>query len=258
MTSTYYFPFGQPLKKVEQKDKTPKKAIVLGAYASAVHARWIGADGKQKVTALAVASEPEIFWRGENAAEIIRQIQVPPEMGRLEAPTNKRFNGPSGVVLDELFLKPLGLNRANSWLCDLLPESRVNPAQREAINKQYKPLAAVHGLPEATIPDFVQSLIGSEARTNQILEELEESKADTIILLGDYPIKYFLKKVSNLPYNKLSDFPEYGTPVQGIIRSKDYSIYALCHPRQAGRLGMSNKGWFDKHQQWMINVKPVQ
>lgn len=39
MTQEFYFPFGQQLKKVEQKDKTPKEAFVLGVYASAVHAR---------------------------------------------------------------------------------------------------------------------------------------------------------------------------------------------------------------------------
>ena len=35
------FPFGQPLKPVQQLNRSPKKAFVLGVYASAVHARWI-------------------------------------------------------------------------------------------------------------------------------------------------------------------------------------------------------------------------
>jgi hypothetical protein len=55
MTKKYYFPFGQELRKVEQKDKNSKKAFVLGVYASAVHARWIDENGRQKVAALAVA-----------------------------------------------------------------------------------------------------------------------------------------------------------------------------------------------------------
>lgn len=45
------FPFGEPLKKVQQQDRSPKKVFVLGVYASAVHARWIDKDGKQKVAA---------------------------------------------------------------------------------------------------------------------------------------------------------------------------------------------------------------
>jgi uncharacterized protein YwlG (UPF0340 family) len=51
------FPFASQLQKVEQQDKSPKKVFVLGVYASAVHAKWIGTDGKVKVNDLAVASE---------------------------------------------------------------------------------------------------------------------------------------------------------------------------------------------------------
>jgi hypothetical protein len=65
------FPFGQPLKLVKQQDRSPKKVFVLGVYASAIHAKWFSPDGKLLCIALAVASEPEIFWNGGNAAEII-------------------------------------------------------------------------------------------------------------------------------------------------------------------------------------------
>ncbi len=68
------FPFGQPIRKIEQKDQSPKRVFVLGVYASAVHARWSDKNGKQKVSALAVASEPEIFWPGDNAKKIIELI----------------------------------------------------------------------------------------------------------------------------------------------------------------------------------------
>ena len=94
----YTFPFGKQLTKVEQKDKTPKKAFVLGVYASAVHAKWIDKNGKQKVLALAIASEPEIFWTGSNAEQIIASINIPSELGKLTT-TNKNLNGPSGRVI---------------------------------------------------------------------------------------------------------------------------------------------------------------
>src|SRR5687767_9922054 len=116
------FPFGQPLHPVEQTDRTPKRVFVLGVYASAVHARWIGADGREIVKALAVASEPYIFWRGDGAGDIIRQIEVPPAVGRL-LPADAQFNGPSGIALDEHILRPLGLERSDAWLCDLVPHS---------------------------------------------------------------------------------------------------------------------------------------
>lgn len=60
----YNFAFGQPLVSVEQKDRSPKGIFILGVYASAVHAKWRDKKGKVLVNALAVASEPYIFWRG--------------------------------------------------------------------------------------------------------------------------------------------------------------------------------------------------
>ncbi len=126
------FPFGQPVRIVEQADRTPKDVFVLGVYSSAVHARWRDARGKQVVAALAVASEPVIFWRGEGAAEIIDRIDVPKEVGRLE-PAASNLNGPSGRALDELYLGPLGITREHAWLCDLVPSSGKNPGQAKAI-----------------------------------------------------------------------------------------------------------------------------
>ena len=52
------FPFGEEVRKVEQKDRSPKQVFILGVYASAVHARWVNVNGKTVVRALAVASEP--------------------------------------------------------------------------------------------------------------------------------------------------------------------------------------------------------
>src|SRR5690606_25135762 len=98
------YPFGQPLRAVVQADRSPKRVFVLGVYASAVHARWVGPEGRELVRALAVASEPAIFWDGAGAAEIVAGIDVPREVGRLEA-ASSMANGPSArraAVLAEL------------------------------------------------------------------------------------------------------------------------------------------------------------
>ena len=76
---TYHFPFGQEVKVLKQTDTTPKKVFVLGVYASAVHAKW-SLEDKVVVNALAVASEPYIFWRGEGAEE--RKRARPPDPAR--------------------------------------------------------------------------------------------------------------------------------------------------------------------------------
>lgn len=255
MSEVFYFPFGEILKKVEQKDKSPKKVFVLGVYASAVHARWLDKDGKEKVKALAVASEPEIFWRGENAGEIISQIHIPPDLGSLTEPVNKDLNGPSGKTLDEKFLHPLGFSRKDTWLCDLLPESRVNPKQRSAINKHYtEEIIEKYKLNHTNIKDFSKKEINSEQRRIEILKELEQSKADILVLLGDEPIYWFLRYFAN-NFKKLADFgkapTQYGNPHEININTRNYSVISLCHPRNAGRLGTSSKDWGELHDNWI-------
>lgn len=254
MAASYYFPFGQELKKVEQKDRSPKKAFVLGVYASAVHARWVDKDGNQVVSALAVASEPEIFWRGDNAETIISAIRIPEELGTLIVPKDSRLNGPSGRALDEKFLKPLGLKRDDVWLCDLLPYSRVNGNQKKAIDDHYKQdLIRKYKLTPATIPLFDKKELNSASRRAEILHELEDSQAETLILLGDLPIYWFLRYFEKR-YSRLSQFgntPDtYGdthpTRINGIL----YSVIPLCHPRQADRLGSSSSKWGKLHDLW--------
>lgn len=253
----YTFPFGQKLKRVEQSDKSPKKAFVLGVYASAVHARWVGKDGKQKVSALAIASEPCIFWNGDKkeATSVISSVIIPEELGRLEVPANKELNGPSGRLIDSDYLKPLNLDRSSVWFCDLLPESRVNDNQLKAIETHYtKELIREYNLPPATIPKFSKTDLSKEGRIAEILQELVMSRAETLILLGDLPIQYFLGTFHK-NYQRLSDFAKdensYGLPHEMTIEGKVYEIIPLCHPRQAGRLGYANGHWQEWHKRWM-------
>jgi len=250
-----YFPFGEPLKRVQQIERSPKRAFVLGVYASAVHARWVDAAGKQKIAALAVASEPEIFWRGDNADQLISEIKIPDQLGSLIVPKGDRFNGPSGKILDERFLTPLKLDRSITWLCDLIPESRVNERQKRALEKYYtKDIINRFNLMPASIPEFKITDLDSPQRRSEILEELLESQADTLILLGDLPIKWFLR-YHDKKYSRLSDLGtdsiSYGKGREVKIGEKYYNVIALCHPRQAGRLGRSSNDWGDLHDTWV-------
>ena len=74
----YKYPFGEIVQPLVQKDRTAKQVFVLGVYASAVHARWKKGN-KIVCQALAVASEPRIFWDGnpDEAKEIISKIHIP-------------------------------------------------------------------------------------------------------------------------------------------------------------------------------------
>ncbi len=251
MTSIGIFPFGQPVREIIQTDRTPKRVFVLGVYASAVHAHWVGTNHKTIVKALAVASEPYIFWRGEDEKSIILQITVPRLLGKL-IPPDKRFNGPSGVALDDLILKPLGLSRADTWLCDLVPHSCVNPSQTKAIERAYFPVAKTHGLPMATVPPVPSSLT-NEKRRKEILDEIIESESRILILLGDMPIKWFLSYFENR-WKKLSEFgmdsQSYGRLHDAGIGGKEIKVLPLAHPRQIAKLGRSSAVWLNVHQAW--------
>ncbi len=247
----YYYPFGEELKPVVQQDRTPKKVFVLGVYASAVHARWKNGS-KVICNALAVASEPRIFWDGnpEEAKEIISRIKIPKELGTLE-PADSRFNGPSAKVLDEHILAPLGFTRKDAWLCDLLPETRLNDGQVNAL-KRYEIVREKYGLKEVTIPKRPYNFCDKE-RCKEIIAELEESKADMLVLLGDIPIKQFLNTVADVEYKSLKEYKErydYGSPSEAVINGKTYKILPLAHPRQIGALGSHSNDWYRFHQEW--------
>jgi uracil-DNA glycosylase len=255
----YVFPFGAKLQKVEQTDRSTKSHFILGVYASAVHAKWIDVSGKVKVKALAVASEPYIFWRGDGVEEVIERLNknVPEEVGRLETTQNK-FNGPSGDALDEKYLKPLKLTREDCWLSDIIPFSRLNPNQQKAIEREYSPLTKKYNLPECTIPYFSKAELNDATRCQEILTELKLSKADTIILLGDEPIKHFLKFYCENKYRRLTDFgdspSDYGRKIQIGIDRKKYTVIPLAHPRQVNKLGKSSMKWFERHETWINQI----
>jgi uracil-DNA glycosylase len=247
----YIFPFGQRLNKVEQLDRTPKKIFVLGVYASAVHAKWIGVDGKHKVNALAVASEPYIFWRGDRTEDIIANIKIPKELGTL-VPARDDLNGPSGNALDNFYLHPLGLNRIDAWLCDMVPHACLNPRQNAAIIREYIPLMEEFDLPKVTLPNAPKNFKNFR-RVQQIIEEINLSQPKVIITLGNDPIDWFLKRFTGIgQLSQMGTTPDsYGRLHPCEIAGKSLYWLPLCHPRQAARLGGFNDSWYQLHQSWL-------
>jgi uracil-DNA glycosylase len=256
MSTIGTFPFGQPIKKVEQEDRTPKKVFVLGVYASAVHAKWIGPGGKQLISAVGVASEPEIFWRGDWAEKIIAAIDIPNGVGRF-VPASKTLNGPSGVSLDKFFLEPLRIGREDVWLCDLLPYSCMNDEQAKALKREYLPRAKQFGLPEynwGPVPD----ILADEDRRNQIKCEIAEAQPDVLITLGDDPLKWFAKYYGAMDHLEGygSEKEEYGRLHPLIIDGRQINLLPLAHPRQAGRLGLHSPKWAALHDTWREQHAP--
>ena len=244
------FPFGMPITPVRQADTRPKPVFVLGVYASAVHARWVGDDGKTIVNALAVASEPEIFWRGNDAGALIERVPIPAGAGRLVA-ANKTLNGPSGVALDSMFLEPLGTTRGDAWLCDLLPESRCNPKQRAAIERAYDSRRERLGLPTYDFPP-VPSVLASATRRREIEDEILAASPEILVTLGDQPLRWFAQYYgSRSALGLYGETPEtYGRLHDLEVAGKALKLLPLVHPRQAGRLGSHSAIWSELHVHW--------
>ena len=256
MNMKYYFPFGEPVHPLVQEDRSPKKVFVLGVYASAVHARW-KKDGKVVCPALAVASEPRIFWDGnpQEASEIIGRIHIPEELGTLE-PAGSHLNGPSAKVLDDHILAPLGWVREDAWLCDLLPETRLNPGQLRVIEKEYNPKISQYGLNAVTVPKR-PTLFCDKSRSEEIVSELEESQAKLLILLGDIPIRQFINRVADVKFKTLQEYVVlhgYGKCSPVVIHGKEYRLLPLAHPRQIGALGAHSEKWYRLHEEWENNL----
>ena len=250
------FPFGLPIERVLQSDRNAKRVFVLGVYASAVHARLMNSNGKQVVRALAVASEPYIFWKGEGADGVISKIRIPKEAGRLVS-AGCHLNGPSGRSIDESYLNPLGLAREDAWLCDIVPYSCMNPGQAKAVKNHYGPLVEKFGLPPVKW-SRVPTKLADDARRAEIAAELRQSDAEVVITLGDQPLRWFTST-----YGSKERLSTHGTSaetygrLQAIeIEGRSKLLLPLVHPRQAARLGGHDRDWANLHSGWARDVAP--
>ena len=250
------FPFGGPIRRVTQADHSPKRVFVLGVYASAVHAHWCNPQGKQVVKALAVASEPYIFWRGEGAEEILSNIDVPSAVGYLK-PAQHDLNGPSGRSIDEDYLKAMGMLRADVWLCDLVPHSCMNPGQAKAVEREYEPLVEKFTLPPVQWPAVPRKLANA-ARRQEIAEELRSSAAEVVITLGDLPLKWFTSAYGS--ERSLRAYGEtqrtYGRLHDLAFNGKKLKLLPLVHPRQAAGLSGHSAKWNNLHKDWKRDIAP--
>ena len=123
-----------------------------------------------------------------------------------------------------------------------------------AIERAYSPLTKEYKLPEHTVPP-VPSKLADDKRRMEIRNELLKSKANTLILLGDQPIKWFLNHYDKR-WKKLSDFgleKHYGKLWPTQIDGKAISVLPLAHPRQIAKLGHSSTKWYNFHQEWLNN-----
>jgi hypothetical protein len=133
-----------------------------------------------------------------------------------------------------------------------LPETRLNPSQAKAIRERYDPIREKYGLNEVTIPKR-PNIFCDEKRAAEITEELLESEAGLLVLLGDIPIAQYLNRVACMEYKSLTEYVDkygYGTRTEVEIAGRKIEVLPLTHPRQIGALGSHSEKWNRFHKEW--------
>jgi uracil-DNA glycosylase len=108
-------------------------------------------------------------------------------------------------------------------------------------------------VPDVTIPQVPGTFADNE-RIEALVEELRISNAEYLVTLGDDPLREFVSKFDNrfTRLVALGQTPEaYGREYAITIGGKSVKLIPLVHPRQAGRLGSSSKGWGELHDAWV-------
>lgn len=98
MSDVLRFPFGAPVKPCGTQTPPVAEAFILGAYPSALHVGWTMPSG-QKVFAIAVDNEPEVFWDGRGEDCYFEQWKVKVGFDSSWGMFTPRANGPSGKWL---------------------------------------------------------------------------------------------------------------------------------------------------------------
>ncbi len=117
---------------------------------------------------------------------------------------------------------------------------------------------ASHGLPRATTEPPPTEFADDDRRA-EIRAELVESEAEVLVLLGDQPIRWFLRAFEPR-WSRLSDFGS-GAEHYGRLHDIDLDghrvkVLPVAHPRQAGALGTHSGDWRAAHERWVHGVAP--
>lgn len=120
------------------------------------------------------------------------------------------------------------------------------------ITERYNPLIEPYGLNEVTAPAR-PSTFCDDVRAAQISDELKNSKAGLLVLLGDIPIAQYLTRVADVPHSTLQEYCDlygYGMKSEVTIGGQRMQVLPLAHPRQIGALGAHSRRWHDAHVEW--------
>lgn len=247
------FPFGAPLLPRPPSRREPSELMVIGAYPSALHVRWDPppSSGLNRIQALAVDNEPNVFWTGDGEQDLIAEwasARFKPEWGTI-APAG-RFNGSSGRWVTESVLPAFDVDPSGVWFTDCLDTYRTSTRQAVRIADTYAPFAAAEGLPQAVLPEHpTEGRIIAEATADHVerlREELTECSPTVVVTLGRAAANVFtaVAEVEGEEENPLSQ-DNYGQTLLIEWRGRAIQWVPLIHPGAPAQWKAIHAHWFD-------------
>ncbi len=150
----YTFPFGKIVKPQNPAIDGQRDFFILGAYPSALHVKWLPPTPYKQIRAIAVDNEPSIFWDGTDQNKIheswLRSIPWQNNWGEIE-PAG-RFNGSSGVWVNDKVLSPLRLQRNDVWFLDCLDIYHCSKGLSKRLDDTYLPFAEKYKIEKSNLP----------------------------------------------------------------------------------------------------------
>ncbi len=244
--------FGRPVIASKPRADGPRDVFVLGAYPSALHVRWQVPGRARAVQAVAVDSEPEPFWTGDDEDSQIerwlREISFHPSWGHV-APCG-RLNGSSGAWVDEMILRPLGIDRSSAWITDCVDtyfesaDAAARLAEPEIVNAMM-----ANGIPapshraHPSENEIVREAIG--VHSNRLRAELVAARPRIVVTLGNAALRVLaaLGGGGQVPRKLTPVSGLYGKPLGGRIEGLRFEWLPLAHPASPALYQRAHREW---------------
>jgi uracil-DNA glycosylase len=243
-------PFGTDSSPRPASADGPRPMFVIGAYPSALHARWIppeDADLRQ-VKALPVADEPTPFWNGDDASARVKAWidghDFDPATHGSFFPAPK-FNGTSGQWVDTNVLDALDCTRADTWITDCLDTYRLSSGARKALTETYDSARARYGWPAWNLrPHPSDDEVVQESASwhrDRLRAELAACRPELIVSLGNAALRVMGALLSAGP--ERLEVTGYGRRLSVGLGGRAVEWLPLAHPTAPQRYQEAHRDW---------------
>ena len=251
----FTFPFGEMLLPQDPKIISQREVLILGAYPSSFHIRWKPPAPFMGIKAIAVDNEPSVFWDGSDEQDIFNawldNISWQSDWG--DASPAGKYNGSSGVWINNNLLAPLGISRENVWFTDCLDIYYCSNGLKKRIQDTYNPFAKQFKLPLAKLPPHPGEnkivRLAMKHHEERIKQQIKIAQPDQVITLGNAALRFLSSLISSGSETpkKLSPSPEHYGKVFGNLEidNTKFSLLPIAHPAAPQKYQEAHKLWIE-------------